>query len=297
QDLVVRYEEKVELPYLYALSLGDIQMWQQSASLFVEVVAILPDFLLLPTPMAEAITLEGDSQVPLAICTEATLSMIRLEDGFGTSVASLSLLTTFAPTALTPVVMDIENSDDAALTQWAQKEHISITPPSVLSVVESPQSHALNFLTAPPSRQLSLKPMIGLLILALLLKVSFDVATGYYYQYATTQLVHTSHEQYQAWFGHAPNARTSLKAQAMSYLQHTQAQQVPDAILAQLRQLGGLERVHITQQQDAWQITAQTSLIDTSAAQDALKQLGAQVQTVTHEAGSDLTILIQQPSQ
>lgn len=86
EQLVLRQTTQANLSYLYALAQHDIEAWQQSATLAdLSIGALLPDFLLLPTPE------EGAGQ-QVVLYQDRFTTLLRQADYQGVAVSYLPLI-------------------------------------------------------------------------------------------------------------------------------------------------------------------------------------------------------------
>jgi len=207
---------------LYATGRNDIAAWLQSAQLGnFSIVALLPDFLLLPVPV------DGIGQ-QLNLYQDRHTTLIRQSEVQGMAVSYLPLVIERLPhlseicvIAAVDAVIDSDNDNmDAVAASLAALKNslpeqasadIILTPLAVSPMpVANAERHSLNFYAKPSSLKLSpyLKVTMMVAVAALVFQLSADALQWYHYKQATAATKQATAAQYQAWF---PEERLSPK--------------------------------------------------------------------------------------
>ena len=277
EQLAIRQMTENTSNHLYALAQSDIESWQQSAKLAgMNIVALLPDFLLLPTPE------EGAGQQIVLYQDQQTM-LLRQSLHQGMAVSYLPLIFERFPhlseVLLLPAIDDIfddssnvfhqasnnglaENftnkpalGDDIdlikhettanAFTQTAAMiaEHqlLLTTLPVAPKPLEIPERHALNFFIKSTDSQLSpyLRVAMMVALSALVLQMATDGVQWYQYKAATAATKTEIATQYQSWFPNEPlSTRTKLQVQLQPKLRSDS--QAPNAHIAVLSRISPL---------------------------------------------------------
>ena len=279
EQLAIRQVTENTSHHLYALAQSDIEAWQQSAKLAgMNIVALLPDFLLLPTPE------EGAGQQIVLYQDQQTM-LLRQSLHQGMAVSYLPLIFERFPhlseVLLLPAIDDIfdgsstvfhqasnnglaENlanepafGDDigidltkpattaSASTQTAAMiaEHqlLLTTLPVAPKPLEIPERHALNFFIKSTDSQLSpyLRVAMMVALSALILQMATDGVQFYQYQAAAAATNTEIATQYQSWFPNEPlSTRTKLQVQLQPKLRSDS--QAPNAHIAVLSRISPL---------------------------------------------------------
>lgn len=277
EQLAIRQISHADRHQLYALSQNDIESWQQSIKLAgMTITALLPDFLLLPTPeegAGQQVTLYQDTQTmllrqslrqgmavsylpliferfphlsevnvlsPIATFEEtSTLSSSdTLTDTFSDSIAShdIGLQKSSTPTSST-------STDFMAPTLAMITEHqlLLTTLTTTPKPIENPDRHALNFYIKPTDSQLSpyLRVAMMVALSALVLQMATDGVQWYQYNNAAIATKSEIAKQYQSWFADEPlSTRTKLQVQLQPKLRSDS--QAPDSHMAVLARISPL---------------------------------------------------------
>ncbi|MGP5209944.1 type II secretion system protein GspL [Psychrobacter alimentarius] len=276
EQLAIRQISHADRHQLYALSQNDIESWQQSTKLAgMTITALLPDFLLLPTPeegAGQQVTLYQDTQTmllrqssrqgmavsylpliferfphlsevnvlsPIATFEDtSTLSNSNPIDTFGDSMAShdIELQKSSTPTSST-------STDFMALTLAMITEHqlLLTTLTTTPKPIENPERHALNFYIKPTDSQLSpyLRVAMMVALSALVLQMATDGVQWYQYNNAAIATKSEIAKQYQSWFADEPvSTRTKLQVQLQPKLRSDS--QAPDSHMAVLARISPL---------------------------------------------------------
>ncbi|MBB3105628.1 general secretion pathway protein L [Psychrobacter luti] len=273
EQLAIRQMTENSSHHLYALAQSDIESWQQSAKLVgMNIVTLLPDFLLLPIPE------EGAGQQIILYQDQQTM-LLRQSLHQGMAVSYLPLIFERFPhlseVLLLPAIDDIFNdSNDAssnglaedftnepvlgdridltkstttasASTQTAAMiaEHqlLLTTLPIAPKPLEIPERHALNFFIKSTDSQLSpyLRVAMMVALSALVLQMATDGVQWYQYKAATAATKTEIVAQYQVWFPNEPlSTRTKLQVQLQPKLRSDS--QAPDSHIAVLARISPL---------------------------------------------------------
>ena len=277
EQLAIRQMTENSSHHLYALAQSDIESWQQSAKLVgMNIVALLPDFLLLPTPE------EGAGQQIVLYQDQQTM-LLRQSLHQGMAVSYLPLIFERFPhlseVLLLPAIDDIfddssnvfhqasnnglaENftnkpalGDDIDLTKHettanaftqtaamiAEHQLLLTTLPVAPKPLEIPERHALNFFIKSTDSQLSpyLRVAMMVALSALVLQMATDGVQWYQYKAATAATKTEIAAQYQSWFPNEPlSARTKLQVQLQPKLRSDS--QAPNAHIAVLSRISPL---------------------------------------------------------
>ena len=277
EQLAIRQMTENTSHHLYALAQSDIESWQQSAKLAgMNIVALLPDFLLLPTPE------EGAGQQIILYQDQQTM-LLRQSLHQGMAVSYLPLIFERFPhlseVLLLPAIDDIfddssnvfhqasnnglaENftnkpalGDDIDLTKHettanaftqtaamiAEHQLLLTTLPVAPKPLEIPERHALNFFIKSTDSQLSpyLRVAMMVALSALVLQMATDGVQWYQYKAATAATKTEIATQYQSWFPNEPlSTRTKLQVQLQPKLRSDS--QAPNAHIAVLSRISPL---------------------------------------------------------
>jgi len=271
EQLAIRQISHADRHQLYALSQNDIEAWQQSTKLAgMTITALLPDFLLLPTPeegAGQQVTLYQDTQTmllrqssrqgmavsylpliferfphlsevnvlsPIATFEDtSTLSNSNPMDTFGDSMAShdIGLQTSSTSTDFMAPTLAMITEHQLLLTT------LTTTP----KPIENPDRHALNFFIKPTDSQLSpyLRVAMMVALSALVLQMATDGVQWYQYNNAAIATKSEIAKQYQSWFADEPlSTRTKLQVQLQPKLRSDS--QAPDSHMAVLARISPL---------------------------------------------------------
>ena len=273
EQLAIRQMTENSSHHLYALAQSDIESWQQSAKLVgMNIVALLPDFLLLPTPE------EGAGQ-QIVLYQDKHTMLLRQSLHQGMAVSYLPLIFERFPhlseVLLLPAIDDIFNDSNAAssnglaedfINELALGDGINLTKPAsadsastqtaamiaehqllltTLPVapkpLEIPERHALNFFIKSTDSQLSpyLRVAMMVALSALVLQMATDGVQWYQYKTAAAATKAEIAAQYQSWFPNEPlSTRTKLQVQLQPKLRSDS--QAPDSHIAVLARISPL---------------------------------------------------------
>ncbi len=227
EQLTIKQMSQTTTSYLYALAQSDIDTWQQSATLAgLSISALVPDFLLLPTPEEGA-----GQQVVLYQDTETTL--LRQSDYQGLAVSYLPLLFERLPylseVCTLPAInninndMGIETADSSANNVTAETailisdQQLVLTPLTISpKPIDYPERHTLNFFIKTSDAKLSpyLRITMMVALSALVLQMAADAVQWYRYDTAASATEQAIATQYQSWFvDERLNTRTNIETQ------------------------------------------------------------------------------------
>ena len=248
EQLAIRQMSHNNTHHLYALAQTDIELWQQSAKLAgMNIVALLPDFLLLPLPeegAGQQITLYQDketvllrqslyqgmavSYLPLIFERFPHLSEVLIVPAIDNAVYVTSDVSDIIATDIITTDnelanrTEIENSITAgsftAITADMIAEHQLLLTTLVMMPkrLDNAERHALNFFVKSTDSQLSPYLRVALMVAlsALVLQMATDAVQWYQYNEATTATKTEIATQYQSWFPNEPlSTRTKLQVQ------------------------------------------------------------------------------------
>ncbi|MFK3915491.1 type II secretion system protein GspL [Psychrobacter sp. NPDC078501] len=252
EQLNIRQLSHVDTTQLYALAQNDIESWQQSAQLAgMNIVALLPDFLLLPPPeegAGQQVTLYQDSQTML----------LRQSLRQGMAVSYLPLMFERFPHLSEVMVQpSIEAAIDASVDSLDSSSSMDLVAqtkaliadhqllltilPTVPKPIDSPERHALNFFMKSTDSQLSpyLRVAMMVALSALVLQMATDGVQWYKYNEATAATKTAIAAQYQSWFADEPlSTRTKLQVQLQPKLRSDS--QAPASHMAALSRISPL---------------------------------------------------------
>lgn len=227
EQLTIRQLSHADTTQLYALAQNDIESWQQSAQLAgMNIVALLPDFLLPPPPeegAGQQVTLYQDSQTML----------LRQSLHQGMAVSYLPLMferfphlseVMVQPSIESPIDTSVDSPDSLssvdlmAQTKALIAEHqlLLTTLSTIPKPIDNPERHALNFFVKSTDSQLSpyLRVAMMVALSALVLQMATDGVQWYKYNEATAATKTAIAAQYQSWFADEPlSTRTKLQVQ------------------------------------------------------------------------------------
>ncbi|MGB2082445.1 MAG: type II secretion system protein GspL, partial [Psychrobacter sp.] len=252
EQLNIRQLSHADTTQLYALAQNDIEAWQQSAQLAgMNIVALLPDFLLLPPPeegAGQQVTLYQDSQTML----------LRQSLRQGMAVSYLPLMferfphlseVMVLPSIEAAIDVSLDSLDSSSTLELAAQTKALIadhqllltTLPTVPKPIDSPERHALNFFMKSTDSQLSpyLRVAMMVALSALVLQMATDGVQWYKYNEATAATKTAIAAQYQSWFADEPlSTRTKLQVQLQPKLRSDS--QAPASHMAALSRISPL---------------------------------------------------------
>jgi general secretion pathway protein L len=252
EQLNIRQLSHADTTQLYALAQNDIEAWQQSAQLAgMNIVALLPDFLLLPPPeegAGQQVILYQDSQTMLlrqSLRQGMALSYLPLMFERFPHLSEVMVLPSIeAPVDASLDSLDLSSTMDlVAQTKMLITDHqlLLTTLPTVPKPIDSPERHALNFFMKSTDSQLSpyLRVAMMVALSALVLQIATDGVQWYKYNEATAATKTAIAAQYQSWFADEPlSTRTKLQVQLQPKLRSDS--QAPASHMAALSRISPL---------------------------------------------------------
>ena len=234
EDLQVKIQPAVsnsELPALFGLHAADIHSWINAASLAgIEIVALLPDFLLLPTIDTKNIDTRIDTSIATSTNTKVTetrattsavyyqdadTQLLKLHTYHGMAVSFLPLVLTKLPMLETLYLTGFH--DETIAQQLASMPNLSIAPSELLPTpIKDPVRHFFNFATIKGKTTLApyAKVIALVTVCALLTAFVVDALRWYYYNQAQKQAATLLAQQYAQWFPNEPlSSKLTLQRQ------------------------------------------------------------------------------------
>ena len=245
EDLQVKIQPtstNSELPALFGLHAADIHSWINAASLAgIEIIALVPDFLLLPTIDTRIDTSIATSTNAKATETRATTSAVYYQDAdtqllklhtyHGMAVSFLPLVLTKLPMLETLYLTGFH--DETVAQQLASMPNLSIESSELLPTpIKDPVRHFFNFATIKGKTTLApyAKVIALVTICALLTAFVVDALRWYYYNQAQKQAATLLAQQYAQWFPNEPlSSKLTLQRQLSGKLT-TQQSATPNVL-------------------------------------------------------------------
>ena len=249
EDLQVKIQPTAtnsELPALFGLHAADIHSWINAASLAgIEIIALLPDFLLLPT-IDNRIDTRIDTSIATSTNTKATetrattsavyyqdadTQLLKLHTYHGMAVSFLPLVLTKLPMLETLYLTGFH--DETVAQQLASMPNLSIASSELLPTpIKDPVRHFFNFATIKGKTTLApyAKVIALVSVCALLTAFAVDALRWYYYNQAQKQASTLLAQQYAQWFPNEPlNSKLTLQRQLSGKLT-TQQSATPNVL-------------------------------------------------------------------
>lgn len=246
-DLQVKIQPAVsnsELPALFGLHAADIHSWINAASLAgIEIIALLPDFLLLPTIDTRIDTSTNTSIPTRGTETRATpitsavyyqdadTQLLKLHTYHGMAVSFLPLVLTKLPMLETLYLTGFH--DETVAQQLASMPNLSIESSELLPTpIKDPVRHFFNFATIKGKTTLApyAKVIALVSVCALLTAFAVDALRWYYYNQAQKQASTLLAQQYAQWFPNEPlSSKLTLQRQLSGKLT-TQQSATPNVL-------------------------------------------------------------------
>ena len=242
EDLQVKIQPTAtnsELPALFGLHAADIHSWINAASLAgIEIVALLPDFLLLPTIDNRIDNRIDTSMNTRAIPTtsavyyqDADTQLLKLHTYHGMAVSFLPLVLTKLPMLETLYLTGFH--DETVAQQLASMPNLSIASSELLPTpIKDPVRHFFNFATIKGKTTLApyAKVIALVTVCALLTAFVVDALRWYYYNQAQKQAATLLAQQYAQWFPNEPlSSKLTLQRQLSGKLT-TQQSATPNVL-------------------------------------------------------------------
>nr|WP_050324305.1 type II secretion system protein GspL [Enhydrobacter aerosaccus] len=247
EDLQVKIQPTVsnsELPALFGLHAADVHSWINAASLAgIEIIALLPDFLLLPT-----IDTRIDTSIATGTNTRATetrvtpttsavyyqdadTQLLKLHTYHGMAVSFLPLVLTKLPMLETLYLTGFH--DETVAQQLTSMPNLSIASSELLPTpIKDPIRHFFNFATIKGKTTLApyAKVIALVTVCALLTAFMVDALRWYYYNQAQKQAAILLAQQYTQWFPNEPlSSKLTLQRQLSGKLT-TQQSATPNVL-------------------------------------------------------------------
>lgn len=242
EDLQVKIQPTAtnsELPALFGLHAADIHSWINAAALAgIEIVALLPDFLLLPTIDNRIDTRIDTSMNTRAIPTTSAVyyqdtdtQLLKLHTYHGMAVSFLPLVLTKLPMLETLYLTGFH--DETVIQQLASMPNLSVESSELLPTpIKDPVRHFFNFATIKGKTTLApyAKVIVLVSVCALLTTFAVDALRWYYYNQAQKQASTLLAQQYAQWFPNEPlNSKLTLRRQLSGKLT-TQQSATPNVL-------------------------------------------------------------------
>lgn len=243
EDLQVKIQPTAtnsELPALFGLHAADIHSWINAASLAgIEIIALLPDFLLLPTIDNRIDTSMNtrDTETRATPTTsavyyqDADTQLLKLHTYHGMAVSFLPLVLTKLPMLETLYLTGFH--DETVAQQLASMPNLSIESSELLPTpIKDPVRHFFNFATIKGKTTLApyAKVIALVTVCALLTAFVVDALRWYYYNQAQKQAATLLAQQYTQWFPNEPlSSKLTLQRQLSGKLT-TQQSATPNVL-------------------------------------------------------------------
>lgn len=238
EDLQVKIQPTAtnsELPALFGLHAADVHSWINAASLAgIEIVALLPDFLLLPTIDNRIDTSMNTRAIPTTSAVyyqDADTQLLKLHTYHGMAVSFLPLVLTKLPMLETLFLTGFH--DETVAQQLASMPNLSIASSELLPTpIKDPVRHFFNFATIKGKTTLApyAKVIALVSVCALLTAFAVDALRWYYYNQAQKQASTLLAQQYAQWFPNEPlSSKLTLQRQLSGRLT-TQQSAMPNVL-------------------------------------------------------------------
>lgn len=238
EDLQVKIQPTAtnsELPALFGLHAADIHSWINAASLAgIEIVALLPDFLLLPTidtRIDTSMNTRAISTTSAVYYQDADTQLLKLHTYHGMAVSFLPLVLTKLPMLETLYLTGFH--DETVAQQLASMPNLSIASSELLPTpIKDPVRHFFNFATIKGKTTLApyAKVIALVSVCALLTAFVVDALRWYYYNQAQKQASTLLAQQYTQWFPNEPlSSKLTLQRQLSGKLT-TQQSATPNVL-------------------------------------------------------------------
>ncbi|QCR86193.1 hypothetical protein FEF33_09965 [Moraxella osloensis] len=238
EDLQVKIQPAVtnsELPALFGLHAADIHSWINAASLAgIEIIALVPDFLLLPTidtRIDTSMNTRAISTTSAVYYQDADTQLLKLNTYHGMAVSFLPLVLTKLPMLETLYLTGFH--DETVAQQLASMPNLSIASSELLPTpIKDPVRHFFNFATIKGKTTLApyAKVIALVTVCALLTAFVVDALRWYYYNQAQKQASTLLAQQYTQWFPNEPlSSKLTLQRQLSGKLT-TQQSATPNVL-------------------------------------------------------------------
>ena len=222
EDLQVKIQPTAtnsELPALFGLHAADIHSWINAASLAgIEIIALVPDFLLLPTidtRIDTSMNTRAISTTSAVYYQDADTQLLKLNTYHGMAVSFLPLVLTKLPMLETLYLTGFH--DETVIQQLASMPNLSVESSELLPTpIKDPVRHFFNFATIKGKTTLApyAKVIALVTVCALLTAFVVDALRWYYYNQAQKQAATLLAQQYAQWFPNEPlSSKLTLQRQ------------------------------------------------------------------------------------
>ena len=222
EDLQVKIQPTAtnsELPALFGLHAADVHSWINAAALAgIEIVALVPDFLLLPTIDNRIDTSMNTRAIPTTSAVyyqDTDTQLLKLHTYHGMAVSFLPLVLTKLPMLETLYLTGFH--DETVAQQLASMPNLSIASSELLPTpIQDPVRHFFNFATIKGKTTLApyAKVIALVSVCALLTAFAVDALRWYYYNQAQKQASTLLAQQYAQWFPNEPlSSKLTLQRQ------------------------------------------------------------------------------------
>lgn len=227
EDLQVKIQPTAtnsELPALFGLHAADVHSWINAASLAgIEIVALVPDFLLLPTIDTRMDTsintrtaeTRATPTTSAVYYQDADTQLLKLHTYHGMAISFLPLVLTKLPMLETLYLTGLHY--ETVAQQLASMPNLSIESSELLPApIKDPVRHFFNFATIKGKTTLApyAKVIALITVCALLTAFVVDALRWYYYNQAQKQAATLLAQQYAQWFPNEPlSSKLTLQRQ------------------------------------------------------------------------------------
>jgi len=234
EDLQVKIQPAVsnsELPALFGLHAADIHSWINAASLAgIEIVALVPDFLLLPT-IDTSMNTRAIPTTSAVYYQDADTQLLKFHTYHGMAVSFLPLVLTKLPMLETLYLTGFH--DETVAQQLASMPNLSIESSELLPTpIKDPVRHFFNFATIKGKTTLApyAKVIALVSVCALLTAFAVDALRWYYYNQAQKQAATLLAQQYAQWFPNEPLSNKLTLQRQLSGKLTTQQSATPNLL-------------------------------------------------------------------
>lgn len=234
EDLQVKIQPTAtnsELPALFGLHAADMHSWINAASLAgIEIVALVPDFLLLPT-IDTSMNTRAIPTTSAVYYQDADTQLLKLHTYHGMAVSFLPLVLKKLPMLETLYLTAFH--DETVAQQLTSMPNLSIESSELLPTpIKDPVRHFFNFATIKGKTTLApyAKVIALITVCALLTAFVVDALRWYYYNQAQKQAATLLMQQYTQWFPNEPlSSKLTLQRQLSGKLT-TQQSATPNVL-------------------------------------------------------------------
>mgnify|MGYP007027766762 CR=1 FL=1 len=234
EDLQVKIQPTAtnsELPALFGLHAADMHSWINAASLAgIEIVALVPDFLLLPT-IDTSMNTRAIPTTSAVYYQDTDTQLLKLHTYHGMAVSFLPLVLTKLPMLETLYLTGFH--DETVAQQLTSMPNLSIESSELLPTpIKDPVRHFFNFATIKGKTTLApyAKVIALITVCALLTAFVVDALRWYYYNQAQKQAATLLAQQYAQWFPNEPlSSKLTLQRQLSGKLT-TQQSATPNVL-------------------------------------------------------------------